>query len=184
MNSQADIDVLAVGTFTAEISEQSSPPFTPQSFPIIVTIVGSINARVLPGPHGQGEAFAGATVRATGGFEIDQTFEVSTTNGNETVPILQSLARNCSAGCSIEFSKGAAVETFASVLAPAHLAGSSFATAEAVIDPFLAFDQAAFDQIHGPNSFVLEDFYVFTFSPNLSAPVPALSQWGRLALVV
>ena len=88
VNSQADIDALAVGTFTAEISEQSSPPFTPQSFPIIVTIVGSINARVLPGPHGQGEAFAGATVRATGGFEIDQTFEVSTTNGNETVPIL------------------------------------------------------------------------------------------------
>ena len=76
------------------------------------------------------------------------------------------------------------METFASVLAPAHLAGSSFATAEAVIDPFLAFDQAAFDQIHGPNSFVLEDFYVFTFSPNLSAPVPALSQWGRLAVIL
>ncbi len=67
---------------------------------------------------------------------------------------------------------------------PLPLRTGSFATAEAVIDPFLTFDQAAFDQMHGANSFVLEDFYGFTFSSNLTALAPALSQWGRFAAIL
>ncbi len=43
---------------------------------------------------------------------------------------------------------------------------------DAHIDPFLAFDQDTFDQLHGASSFVLEDFFGFTFSPNLTETVP------------
>lgn len=50
---------------------------------------------------------------------------------------------------------------------------------QAVVDPWLAFDQPAFDELMGANTFALVDYYVIQTSPNL-VPEPQ-TQWMLLA---
>ena len=48
-----------------------------------------------------------------------------------------------------------------------------YSECQAVVDPTYQFDQVAFDQIMGPNTFDLNDYYEFRYSPNLNfTPVP------------
>lgn len=44
----------------------------------------------------------------------------------------------------------------------------------AQVDPHVRFDQAAFDLQMGDQTFVIEDYYQFTFSQNLPVPEPAV----------
>jgi hypothetical protein len=57
------------------------------------------------------------------------------------------------------------------VAAACYAAGSS-ASCSAWVDPFFAFDQAAFDQQMGNDTFALNEYYQFVFSPNVPVPEP------------
>ena len=45
--------------------------------------------------------------------------------------------------------------------------GESEASFSYLTDPIFFFDQAAFDEIYGPNTFLLSDYFKFEFSPNM-----------------
>ncbi len=42
----------------------------------------------------------------------------------------------------------------------------------AQVDPFISFDQAAFDALMGENTFRLDEYYSFVYSENLPIPEP------------
>ena len=58
----------------------------------------------------------------------------------------------------------------------------------ALADPLFSFDQAAFDQQQGQDTFQLEDYYAISLSPGISngepLPAPALPAWAFAALGV
>jgi len=55
----------------------------------------------------------------------------------------------------------------------------------AFVDPVLRFDQAAFDEMYGSNTFPLEDYYSFRFSPGISnVPEPSTALMLCLGLLL
>jgi hypothetical protein len=57
-------------------------------------------------------------------------------------------------------------------LCEATVIGTGTSVCSAMVDPFIGFDQATFDAQMGPNTFALDQYYQFVFSPNLPVPEP------------
>ncbi len=57
------------------------------------------------------------------------------------------------------------------------------ASCRAFIDPVISFDQTLFDEQMGADSFILDDFFEFEFSPNLVVPEPGTALLMGLGLL-
>lgn len=66
---------------------------------------------------------------------------------------------------------GVQVEAACSTASLGSATGTS-ASCSAWVDPLVAFDQAAFDQQMGIDTFALNEYYQFVFSPNVPVPEP------------
>ncbi len=141
--------------YETDIQLKGPPPMAISSVPVIARSPYAMNTFGLP--NGSATVFMTVDQPASGVFVQERrTFGVDAAFGEIVVkgPVL--------VGVPIEIR----IEATCGVTAPS----VGISGCQAIIDPILAFDQTAFDAIHGPNSFVLADFFEFGLSSNLPEP--------------
>jgi hypothetical protein len=118
---------------------------------------GSAYLRGALGPSQQGFQF-GFVSTHTGGFDNTISVQIPVNYFGDTFEQAVAISADCSA-ISFGFS-------------------GSFATCGAAVDPFLGFDQPAFDAIMGNNTFQLNEHYKFVVSENVVPIPPAVWLFG------
>lgn len=119
------------------------------------------------GNEGSGD-WNGYTALLVSGLEIDRLFEAGTSPGMEPIVSVFWQGRP---HVKAEYGLGLHADCYASAHKSQFLSECS-----SMADPIFEFDQETFDEIMGEETFPLEDFYAFEFSPNLvrRVPVPAI----------
>lgn len=139
-------DAYGVGnlTYFTMLGELQAPPVVVGTIPISVTFAGEM--------HSSGETSVWWMADLGGGGYYQHS-------GTVTLQMLPGInySNTLSAGCR----------------AWARSDNYLYSECQAVVDPTYQFDQAAFDQMMGPNTFNLNEYYEFRYSPNLDlTPVP------------
>ena len=174
-------------TYYVQVVPLGTPPSPTSKIPLTFTDAGSVTG------------FASSTDFIGG----EASTEISTFNGNLVVDGASSSAfdsaDDSADGSSIsasygkshsvvfDFSEGdpvAEVDLFASCSFASELAGFGFGDCTSTADPFIGFDQTAFDALKGPNTFPLSDFFAIVVSPGLEGGGgPSVPEPGSLVLL-
>jgi hypothetical protein len=133
------------------------PPMPVQRAPVIM--------RAFLGSEGSGD-WTGNAALLVSGLEIDYLVEAGNTPPMEPIVHVFWKARP-------HVKAIYAVGLYADCDAWAHYWTSLIESeCSSMADPIFEFDQETFDEIMGEDTFPLEDFYAFEFSPNLVSPMP------------
>lgn len=179
-------NVLAGVNFSMTLGEKATPPEgqSPAAIPFTVTAnmeaysqaqtyngytdtafaSASLDVDDLENPSSQSSGHSGVSATGTQDNVASPSLKIETFPG-DTMVIGLSTFINIGGADLAAYDKGSNSW---------YSSGLMGAFAMAVVDPVFAFDQQAFDEEMGPNTYNLSDYYTFNFSPNMtSVPEPS-----------
>jgi hypothetical protein len=160
--------------FYFAIEQVLTPPTVPNKIPVYFEARGEAHSSI---EDSAGAEFSGYAYLSVDGFPTEQ-FRMrgggtASDSFNQRVPLLLTpdvYSGNIGATCAVYgwgyVRSGEAVK--------------GHAQCNVAVDPTIGFDQAAFDQAMGVNTFALADYYRIALSPNV--PVPEPGTWALLAV--
>jgi len=174
-------------TYYVQVVPLGTPPSPTSKIPLAFTDAGSVTGFASSTFSVGGEA--GTSVNAfVGNIIVDGTRGTVgdfASDFAEANSISKSYAKTHSV--VFDFSEGdtvAEVDLFASCSMGSDVAGFGFGNCDASADPFIGFDQTAFDALKGAGTFPLSDFFAIVVSPGLEGGgSPSVPEPGSLALL-